>query len=1119
MEKQQAFYILELEETKDENLIRSAYLDHLKHVNPEDNPEGFKRLRTAYETALFLARRPEADATAVKTEIDLWLDKADDIYRDIRRRIQADLWQELFTDPVCRDFDVSLEARERFIAYLTDHYYLPRNVWKTIDDEFRIVDDIEHLKKNIHENFLNYAKYNIENDGFITYYNFISLDSPDKESQTDSYIKKYLAIKQKLDSGEHQDIWQELDDLAAFGVYHPYEDVERLRLLLIEKRLTEAEALCEDLQDQYPVDSYVTVHAANCRWALDQPERALSLWKQLLDILPDNETSKIGLVKYYLKIGKYDEAKEYALEILETHPHHPEAITLLDETNNYLIDQYRSQLSKDPDPDMGSYRALHYKLGWCYFQNRNYSEGINLLKDLTPEQVDDYEYHNLFSRILVANEEYEQALPYLQRWLTLIMETPDDGSEESNKRLKRKPLAYYLIGWCHHALGRHSQGIEQVTQSLEYSMPVADRLSFMLNLSRIHIANEDCQKAIDVADAILKEDASYFPAYLSRMDAAYKLGNGQLVVDDFYRAIDIYSGFPKLYVLAMSVFVDYNQYKEASGIIKLARENNVSFSDQMLLYEVRIRRNLSQNNEETLKILELCQLLDERMAKKEGEQTDLKDTSEIHFEMGLLYWNVEDNAQALTWIRKAQLENPQRDQYNYVEANILSSDQQYQEALDIYMKMPASQKQFAAYHYHVGLCYEGMENYKQAINFYVEALKRNKQYRDTANKLSHIYLKLFKENYVKFVFQEAVKYASKQLEADNCAYYLIERGNVYEAGMLLEDAMADYRQALKYEPDNHRAYYNIGYCYMLMGRFTEAIESLTTTIKIMAEKNINHHAPYDDLARCYETLGDYETAIKHIRNYLKMHDYFPFEERVAQYYYYSKQYQEAIDLYRDIAKRRGVPELEYGKQIGDAYFYLGLRSKASFTYWKMIQYKANFQNLLDAADFFHKDMKKMRRAGYYYSKALMQSASPAERSAIALSLAEFYYDRHNFRWSKKYAAQAYKIYIATYGSEDVFLNYLPNRPKHLVRIGKCYLFMGDREKALTFFEQIDKCYRCNRCRRIRCSELFENRAVYYKSRKEWQKAIADYQAAYDIPPNQQDGRIVAEVERLKRLIK
>ena len=52
MDKKLAFQVLGIAETKEEDRIRQRYLSLLKDTNPEDDPEGFKRLREAYEAAL-----------------------------------------------------------------------------------------------------------------------------------------------------------------------------------------------------------------------------------------------------------------------------------------------------------------------------------------------------------------------------------------------------------------------------------------------------------------------------------------------------------------------------------------------------------------------------------------------------------------------------------------------------------------------------------------------------------------------------------------------------------------------------------------------------------------------------------------------------------------------------------------------------------------------------------------------------------------------------------------------------------------------------------------------------------------------------------------------------------
>ncbi len=56
MNVSEIFGILQIPETKEEGEIRAAYYRLLTGVNPEDDPEGFKRLRRAYEEGIAYVR-------------------------------------------------------------------------------------------------------------------------------------------------------------------------------------------------------------------------------------------------------------------------------------------------------------------------------------------------------------------------------------------------------------------------------------------------------------------------------------------------------------------------------------------------------------------------------------------------------------------------------------------------------------------------------------------------------------------------------------------------------------------------------------------------------------------------------------------------------------------------------------------------------------------------------------------------------------------------------------------------------------------------------------------------------------------------------------------------------
>ena len=169
MERQLAFHVLGIKETKDEQQIQDAYRGLLKRTNPEDDPEGFKRLREAYETAVSWARQPEPLEEGEKTDIEKWIDQVNEIYLDIHDRCNPKLWIDVLEDPVCTDLDTSLQAREGLLAYLMDHIYLPNIIWKLLDECFQIVEERELLEQQFPTDFLNYVMYYIRNTEFINY--------------------------------------------------------------------------------------------------------------------------------------------------------------------------------------------------------------------------------------------------------------------------------------------------------------------------------------------------------------------------------------------------------------------------------------------------------------------------------------------------------------------------------------------------------------------------------------------------------------------------------------------------------------------------------------------------------------------------------------------------------------------------------------------------------------------------------------------------------------------------------------------------------------------------------------------------------------------------------------
>jgi len=92
------FHILEIEKTKDETLIKNAYRMKLASTNPEEKPEEFKRLRTAYEEALAYARKTgeedEEDSMITAEELDSPVKSVDNAIQRIRKKAIKNMFNE-----------------------------------------------------------------------------------------------------------------------------------------------------------------------------------------------------------------------------------------------------------------------------------------------------------------------------------------------------------------------------------------------------------------------------------------------------------------------------------------------------------------------------------------------------------------------------------------------------------------------------------------------------------------------------------------------------------------------------------------------------------------------------------------------------------------------------------------------------------------------------------------------------------------------------------------------------------------------------------------------------------------------------------------------------------------
>ena len=1117
MDKSLILQILGIGELTDEGSVKAAYLAKLKTANPEDDPEGFRRIRRAYEAALELLRaREEETEEKEKTYMDLWLDRVDQVYRDFTVRGHVEAWEELLEDPVCQDLDTSLEARDAMLGYLCSHFFLPREIWKRLDEEFQIVSDTEELKERFPADFLDYIKYYTENDYYIDFDQMSLRDGADREAvDVDGYIRAYQELRASCDRGEWKKAVQQKEEIEAYGVFYPWEAAERLRIrsalyrtaleapemgeemsrLQREKLLRAAEKLA----GQYGDSQYIMTHAGNIQWEWGDHEKALACWQKA----PDNYEARCGVIQYYLEDGRdAEKAKDMAQEMMEDNRDDRLSQYLI-QANQYLIACYQEKLDSADDEDVRMETLL--EIAWCRFQNQEMEESLRILEKMEPTEALCYSYHNLKGRVLAAMSRFQEAVPELETWLRMIRETVDDGSEEARKRLRREGDACFMLGWSRYKTGRYQEAAADLEKGLEKIKTPTERLSCMNTLAEVWLAMDACEKAADLCSQIIALERNYYPAYLNRQEAYFRLKNAQQVVDDYHRAVEIYPGYYKPYLLAEKVFFFCRQYEDALDVVKRAEENQAELSDEMRLYRCKARRNLAHSYEERRTIAQ--ELLDIKTAL-DGENTDLEDISELDYELGLLDWDDDELNSALEHLQEAIRKNPSRQQYFVVKADILRNAGRPGEALALYEQCKEDYEGSAAWYYGVGCAHEDMGNQDTALNYLLKAALADDAFRDVNEKIADIYM----DKYTRYAdpenFQRAIDYMDREVEKWESCYTLVHRGLMYMEAMKLEEAVADFEKALTYVPDDWAAYNNLGYCYKHLKQFHKSIEMYEKSLECLEKTGEKKFLPYSNMADCYEILRDYGKAVE---CYQKDLEWFPdskfLYQEIGQLYRYMGRYEDAVSAH---LKHEDI-EKAYLLDVGDAYAARGKNLIAKYYYQKSLQcdVKYLYKRHVECAkrlfwNFDDRDgaMKLLQKA----EKVRIRSAWEAEdeqRIQNLLLQAKIQYLEQRQEAAAGCAKQALDLMLKGYALESEYVSYPSERPYRLCRAGECHLYMGDRETAFLYFKEAQTGLRCKFCREPACYEGPMGMMIFYMAQEDWEKALAFGEEALAICDNAQ----------------
>ncbi|MNH98973.1 DnaJ domain protein [compost metagenome] len=293
--------ILGIESTKDTSAIKKAYAKLLKVYHPEDDPQGYQKLREAYELAMKWADQPEISDVFDDDEEDWhdddnWVDDASletmienedelvpshpvqllsqriqELYDDFARRIDPNEWQALMTEDFMWKVEYQKARLNVLILFLEQNHFLPTSVWKVLDMSFGLTENKEMLFERYNKELIDYILKQVNGALELNFDCFV-------KKGNDFDIEQYLTLRQE----------------AQFK--------------LMDGNLAEAEQCLSEANAIFQDDPDLQLMRAKYYLEVDDVSEAMTCLKLLLALKPDEHEGYLLRARLLCEQGHYEEA-------------------------------------------------------------------------------------------------------------------------------------------------------------------------------------------------------------------------------------------------------------------------------------------------------------------------------------------------------------------------------------------------------------------------------------------------------------------------------------------------------------------------------------------------------------------------------------------------------------------------------------------------------------------------------------------------------------------------------------------------------------------------------------------------------------------------------------------
>ena len=804
--------ILGIEATRDKKAITAAYRSRLLEVNPEDKPEEFKALRSAYEEALKYADQTEEETSREESPLGLWMERVRALYDNFPDRIRPACWRELLSSEVCLALDTRAQAEEALMRFLMEDYYIPQNVWQVLDEVFSLVDRREELYETYPRDFIDYAVINgIQLQPSLSYELFIP-------GQNGRECDEYRRLYHKVNHCPAEEREQVLKDMMALSEQHPYGHALVFQMQIEQGDVEKGRAGLKMLAEKHPRDMNL-----NMRWAIacteaDDWTQTEALVRRVLEVNPDHRQAKHILAECLARKGQYDEAKEIIFELTRAFGGDQVKVRQLQETlhrwNQELIRMGEERLSTDP---RDSANAL--KLAWCYIQNEDIESAFRASAYVDPEKENPYDYHNLMGKLHYAREEGVPALEHFLAVEKILRAALEDPTHPAAKHTYRLPEFLQIEGSCLMNLGRKKEAFGKYEEALELA---PEDPAVLNHMGRLLFFQRDYERAAEICQNLVRATPQSYYGYMLLAMNLYELNRDRDAFDAVNRALDLEGSDLSVYVLKMRILLRNGVWDQVRQLLDFLARCNVG--DEITVCWCRAQLVEYADKDEDQALAQYRTL-----ASRVEQGEDFPWADQLYYRITVLLGHkldankAEDRQQMMEVLEKALAHEPNNEDCLNYKAWLFKKAGEKDKAVSIYRQMEA-------------LPCHSLNAEHGLAEFYYDDLSR---YADQALHYYRVLLNHRESPELHFYAGTCLRYMGDFAAAEQ--HYLKEQ---------------------ELDPSDVDSYNGLAFVYEAMGRNEDALAQLNKALAVLADKEHTYSWLYNHKSPVLRRMNRHQEAIQ-----------------------------------------------------------------------------------------------------------------------------------------------------------------------------------------------------------------------------------------------------------------